>query len=169
MRPLFGTTPSSPRPPPNYTAIRQTVDGIETVRLTDARPQNHRFHTPRLRQHRLRNARQRQQRAPLPRPLARRLPPETPNGRHPPLAPFADRLDEPAFYANGRRYPFDRSLKNIHFDGHDHPIHGFLTLAADWQVTRLQADANGRRSPAGSTSAAAPNGWLNSPFRTSSK
>jgi aldose 1-epimerase len=58
------------------------------------------------------------------------------------LAPWADRLDEPAFYANGKRYAFQRDLGNIAFDRHGHPIHGFLSLAADWQVTRLEAGPN---------------------------
>jgi aldose 1-epimerase len=55
------------------------------------------------------------------------------------LAPWADRLDEPAFYANGKRYAFNRTLGNIDFDRNGHPIHGFLSLAAGWQVTRLEA------------------------------
>lgn len=57
------------------------------------------------------------------------------------LAPWADRLDEPAFYANGRKYGFNRSLGNVHFDEAGHPIHGFLTLAPDWEVIRLEANA----------------------------
>ena len=42
------------------------------------------------------------------------------------LAPWADRLDEQAFYANGRRYAFDMSLGNVRGAN---PIHGFLTGA----------------------------------------
>lgn len=61
------------------------------------------------------------------------------------LAPWADRLDESAFYANGRRYPFNSSLGNVHSDGAGHPIHGFLTLAADWEVVRLEATAQESR------------------------
>lgn len=57
------------------------------------------------------------------------------------LAPWADRLDEPAFYANGKRYPLHRELGNVRFDGAGHPIHGFLTLASDWEVVRLEATA----------------------------
>jgi aldose 1-epimerase len=61
------------------------------------------------------------------------------------LAPFADRLDETAFYANGKKYNFNMSLGNVHLDGAGRPIHGFLTLASDWKVIRLEADAKGAR------------------------
>ena len=52
------------------------------------------------------------------------------------LAPWADRLDEPAFYANGRKYAFDMSLGNVRGVM---PIHGFLTTTAEWQVLEAQA------------------------------
>jgi aldose 1-epimerase len=53
------------------------------------------------------------------------------------LAPWADRLDEQAFYANGRRYAFDMGLGNIRGTN---PIHGFLTSASDWRVVETRAD-----------------------------
>ena len=61
------------------------------------------------------------------------------------LAPFADRLDEQAFYFGGKRYPFNAGLGNVHSDGAGYPIHGFLTFASDWVVTLLSADARGAR------------------------
>ncbi len=56
------------------------------------------------------------------------------------LAPWANRLDEPAFYANGKKYAFKMDLGNIRADRGGHPIHGFLTFAAQWQVTEVKAD-----------------------------
>ena len=53
------------------------------------------------------------------------------------LAPFANRLDEPAFYANGRRYAFDTELGNVRAPI---PIHGFLQYASQWQVVEAKAD-----------------------------
>lgn len=53
------------------------------------------------------------------------------------LAPWADRLDEQAFYANGKRYAFDMSLGNIRGTN---PIHGFLTSATEWKVVEARAD-----------------------------
>ena len=56
------------------------------------------------------------------------------------LAPFANRLDETAFYANGRKYNFDLALGNVRGPI---PIHGYLTDASDWKVLEAKADANG--------------------------
>jgi aldose 1-epimerase len=55
------------------------------------------------------------------------------------MGPWANRLDEQAFYANGRRYAFDMTLGNVRGDI---PIHGFLTTTNEWQVTDVGADGN---------------------------
>ena len=52
------------------------------------------------------------------------------------LAPWADRLDEQAFYANGKRYAFDMTLGNVRGAN---PIHGFLA-ASEWNVVEARAD-----------------------------
>jgi aldose 1-epimerase len=54
------------------------------------------------------------------------------------LGPWANRLDEQAFYANGRKYAFDMELGNVRGAI---PIHGFLTTAGSWQVVETRADA----------------------------
>jgi aldose 1-epimerase len=54
------------------------------------------------------------------------------------LGPWANRLDEHAFYANGRRYAFDMGIGNIRGDL---PIHGFLTTTDRWCVVEVKADA----------------------------
>jgi aldose 1-epimerase len=56
------------------------------------------------------------------------------------LAPYANRLDEQAFYANGRKYSFDMGLGNVRGAI---PIHGFLTGATDWRLVEAKADAHG--------------------------
>src|SRR5437764_282165 len=53
------------------------------------------------------------------------------------LGPWANRLDEQAFWANGKRYPFDMSLGNVRGAI---PIHGFLTLNDRWRVVDARAD-----------------------------
>jgi aldose 1-epimerase len=62
-----------------------------------------------------------------------------PSGLHgvPLLAPWANRLDEQAFYANGKRYPFDMSLGNV---TGSIPIHGFMSRTDQWQVVEVRAD-----------------------------
>ena len=53
------------------------------------------------------------------------------------LGPWANRLDEQAFYANGKRYAFDMELGNVRGAI---PIHGFLSAVDQWQVVEAKAD-----------------------------
>lgn len=53
------------------------------------------------------------------------------------MGPWANRLDEQAFYANGKRYPFDMELGNVNGAI---PIHGFMTRTDQWQVIEAKAD-----------------------------
>ena len=53
------------------------------------------------------------------------------------MGPWANRLDEQAFYANGRRYAFDMDLGNVRGAI---PIHGFLTTNDQWKVVEVKAD-----------------------------
>ena len=53
------------------------------------------------------------------------------------LGPWANRLDEQAFYANGRRFPFDMDIGNVRGAT---PIHGLLMRTDRWKVVGLSAD-----------------------------
>ncbi len=54
------------------------------------------------------------------------------------LGPWANRMDEQAFYFNGKKYPFNMDLGNV---TGAHPIHGFLSYAPR-EVVAMKADAN---------------------------
>jgi aldose 1-epimerase len=56
------------------------------------------------------------------------------------LGPWIDRLDEPAFFANGRKHAFDMQLGNIRGDM---PSHGFVTTTDRWNVVEAKADTDG--------------------------
>ena len=56
------------------------------------------------------------------------------------LGPWIDRLDEQAFFANGRRFPFDMQLGNVRGDM---PSHGFVTTTDRWNVVEANADSDG--------------------------
>jgi aldose 1-epimerase len=56
------------------------------------------------------------------------------------LGPWANRLDETAFYANGKKYAFDMELGNVRGKI---PMHGFLTTTSEWRVVEARADGNG--------------------------
>jgi aldose 1-epimerase len=54
------------------------------------------------------------------------------------LGPWANRLDEQAFYASGKRYAFNMDLGNV---SGAHPIHGFLSFTDKWIATEVKADS----------------------------
>src|SRR3954462_13376491 len=53
------------------------------------------------------------------------------------LAPFANRLDETAFYANGRKYNFDLELGNVRGPI---PSTGYVNGTKFWQLVEYKAD-----------------------------
>jgi aldose 1-epimerase len=54
------------------------------------------------------------------------------------MGPWANRLDEQAFYANGKRYAFDMELGNVRGTI---PIHGFLSFV-EWTVVEAKSDGS---------------------------
>ena len=54
----------------------------------------------------------------------------------PSLAPWGNRLDEMAFYANGTKYPLNEGLGNLRAQA----IHGFLAGSDKWIVKEVKAD-----------------------------
>jgi aldose 1-epimerase len=59
------------------------------------------------------------------------------NNGMPILAPFANRLDETAFYANGRKYNFDLELGNVRGPI---PSTGYVNGSKSWQLVEAKAD-----------------------------
>jgi len=53
------------------------------------------------------------------------------------LGPWANRLDEQGFYANGKHYSFNMTLGNVRGAI---PIHGFLTQNSFWEIVEAKAD-----------------------------
>jgi aldose 1-epimerase len=59
------------------------------------------------------------------------------------LAPWANRLDQEAFYANGNKYTLNTGLGNVRFDGNHLPIHGLISFSPLWQVVEVKANGTG--------------------------
>jgi aldose 1-epimerase len=59
------------------------------------------------------------------------------------LAPWANRFDQDAFWANGKKYILNPELKNFRRDPDGRPIHGLLAFSRDWEVVALRADDSG--------------------------
>jgi len=55
------------------------------------------------------------------------------------LAPWANRLNEDSFWANGKKYTFNMALGNVRGPI---PIHGLLANSDLWEVVELAADRN---------------------------
>ena len=127
-------------PPQNYSARRETVDGVEIVRLTDAA-------------HRVEVAI-----APAIGNMAYEM---TAGGKNilwfpygspaelaqtpilcgiPFLAPWANRIDGGSYRVNGKRYSLNPELKNLRRDTQGKPIHGLLNFSPFWALTETGAD-----------------------------
>ncbi|PYT27184.1 MAG: hypothetical protein DMG58_20790 [Acidobacteria bacterium] len=61
------------------------------------------------------------------------------------LEPWANRLDQDAFYANGRKYLLNADLGNVRRDPNQKPIHGLLLFSPYWKVTKLEAGDHAAR------------------------
>ena len=55
------------------------------------------------------------------------------------LAPWANRLDQMAFFANGHKFTLNAELGNIRKDGNGLPIHGLISFSPLWQVVEAKA------------------------------
>jgi aldose 1-epimerase len=57
------------------------------------------------------------------------------------MGPWANRLDQLGYYANGEKYLLNPDLKNFGIDQFQHPLHGLLTGSSAWKVASLTANA----------------------------
>ncbi len=60
-------------------------------------------------------------------------------GGIPILAPWANRLDRHAYYANGREYLLNPALGNLRYDSNGLPIHGLVAFTDAWKAIRRDA------------------------------
>ena len=58
------------------------------------------------------------------------------------LAPWANRIDGDAYWANGRHYLLNSALGNLRRDNHQRPIHGLLHFSPDWRLVSAGCDAH---------------------------
>ena len=59
------------------------------------------------------------------------------------LAPWANRLDGDAYWANDKRYLLNPNLGNVGRDGNQKPIHGVLGFSKAWKLVEAKADDKG--------------------------
>ena len=127
----------------NYRAQKAVVDGIEVVRLADAARQTEVSIVPSIgsQAYEMKVRGKNIFWAPFSTLGEWKAKPSM--AANPFLAPWANRLDQDAFYANGKKYLLNGELKNFRRDQNKNPIHGLLVYSSAWEVAGLKADRNG--------------------------
>ena len=124
----------------NYSARKATVDSVEVVRLTDTAARIEVSIAPSIG-----NIAYDMQvngkpiLLPPPASLADWKAKPTQAGI-PFLAPWANRLDGDAYWANGTKYLLNPDAVSLRRDSNGLAIHGLLLFASDWHVVALNAD-----------------------------
>src|ERR1700690_3803443 len=129
---------------PNYTAERTSEHGVDIVRLTDAAAGIEVAIAPSV-GNRLYEMKVHGKNVLASAPddvvdFQKRLQ----TGGIPFLAPWANRLSEESFWANGKKYPFNMTLGNVRGPV---PIHGLLGNSDYWEVTEVAADKKSAHVP----------------------
>lgn len=125
----------------NYSAERTTIDGIEVIVLKDAARGTEVRIAPSIGN----NAYEMTVRGKpvlwTPYKSPKELLEKPIQVGNPLLAPWANRIDGDAYWANGKKYLLNPELKNFRYDANRKPIHGLVVYAKQWKVTVLEADA----------------------------
>jgi aldose 1-epimerase len=124
---------------PNYTATRASVDGIEVVRLTDARHKTEVSIVPSIGNIAFEMKVNGTNVLWTPYQTVAEFKAQPVNLGIPFLAPWANRLDGDAFWANGHKYLLNADLGNLHRDGNGLPIHGLVRFSGLWEVVAVEA------------------------------
>jgi aldose 1-epimerase len=126
----------------NYTAVRATEDGIEVVRLADAKNGIEVTIVPSIGNRAIAINVHGKNILFSPEGGIAALQKRPGLNGVPFLAPWANRLDEAGFWADGKHYTFDPELGNVGKDQNGLPMHGLLSASTLWEVTDLSADPN---------------------------
>jgi aldose 1-epimerase len=125
-----------------YTAERVTRDGIDVVRLYDAGSKTEVLIAPSYGNNSYQMTVNGKPVFWEPAPSIAALKAKPNFGGNPFLAPWANRLSEDAFWANGVKFKLQPELNNFKHDGNGKPIHGLLAYATEWEVVGLKAGAD---------------------------
>ena len=123
----------------DYSARREVVDSIETIRLVDARTSTEVAIVPSLGNNAYEMKIKGQSVLWSPYSSLSEFKAKPVQLGNPLLAPWANRIDQDAFFANGKKYLLNPDLKNFRYDANRKPIHG-LVVFADWKVVSVKAD-----------------------------
>ena len=127
----------------NYTALATTVDGLEVARLADAARRMEVSIVPSIGNlaYEFKIDGRNLLWFPFRSPAELKASPALCGV--PFLAPWANRLDQDAFWANGKQYRLNPDLGNIRRDPNGHPIHGLLAFSPAWKIRELKGGDTG--------------------------
>ncbi len=126
--------------PAQYSASRTSVEGIEVVRLTDAARRTEVSIAPSIGNIAYEMKVNGKNLFWLPTSSLAAFKQHPALAGNPFLAPWANRLDQDAFWADGRKYILNPELGNLRRDQNQHPIHGLLAFSSDWEVAEVRSD-----------------------------
>lgn len=126
-----------------YTAERVLTDGVENIRLADAARGIEVFIAPSLGNNAWRMRVRGEDILWAPYSSLAELRTKPALGGNPLLAPWANRLDGDAYFANGRKYLLNPELGNFRRDQNKRPIHGLLAYSNAWEVMEVRAGPGG--------------------------
>lgn len=126
----------------NYTAQKTVVDSVEVVRLTDARRQTEVSILPSVGNLAYEFKVKGKNLFWVPFSRLSEFKAKPVQCGNPFLAPWANRLDQDAFYANGKKFLLNPELGNWRRDANQKPIHGLLVYSSAWQVVSVKANSH---------------------------
>ena len=129
--------------PNNYTASQQAVDGIDTVQLADAAHKMELEIAPGVGNMAYKWNVGGRNYLHFPYPGVGAFAARPRLCGVPFLAPWANRLDGDAYWANNKRYVLNPNLGNVGRDGNQKPIHGVLGFSKAWKLLEARADNKG--------------------------
>jgi aldose 1-epimerase len=122
----------------NYSAGKITDHGLEAVRLTDAAHKTEVSIVPSVGNIAYEMKVNGKNILFLPAENVGELKAKPALGGVPFLWPWANRIDQDAYWVNGKKYLLHSELGNLRRDGNQKPIHGLLLFSPEWKVTKLE-------------------------------
>lgn len=129
-------------PAQNYNSAKTAIEGVEVVRLTDSAHRIEVLVAPSFGNNAYRMTANGKPVFWSPPKTIAELKAKPAFMGNPFMAPWANRIDGNAYFANGRRFLLNPDLDNYGTDGNGLPIHGLLKYADEWKVVSVRADAN---------------------------
>jgi len=127
----------------NYTAEKTTQDSIEIIRLADAARKVEVRIVPSIGNNAYSIKVNGNEILWSPYKTLAELKAKPAQAGNPFLAPWVNRIDQDAFFANGKKYLLNPELKNFRYDANRKPIHGLLVFTDKWRVVSVKAGARG--------------------------